>query len=309
VTRHVCVILLNWNDSHETLACLASLRTVTYPSFQVVVVDNGSVDDSVATIRAHYPEATVLEAGSNLGFTGGNNLGLRWALEHDADYALLLNNDTVLTPDFVTEIVAAAETDPSVAIVSPIILYDSAPDTLWSAGGSIDWRRGSAEMIGLNAPYTGQYGEAPYDVDFITGCAFLIKAPVMRAIGLLDERFFIYYEDTEWCVRARRAGYRVVVTPRARIWHKISPVAREASPRVHYLMTRNRLLFLRAVGAGPTAWLHTLVGDYARTLVSWSVRRCWRGKRLQRRAMIRAILDAGQGRWGAYVGTAGGRTA
>jgi len=84
VTRHVCVILLNWNDSHETLACLASLRTVTYPSFQVVVVDNGSVDDSVATIRAHYPEATVLEAGSNLGFTGGNNLGLRWALEQAA---------------------------------------------------------------------------------------------------------------------------------------------------------------------------------------------------------------------------------
>ncbi len=306
MTPHVCIVVLNWNDSDETLCCLQSLRGLEYPSFEVVVVDNGSTDDSVATIRDRHPGVTVLEAGSNLGFTGGNNLGLRWALDRGADYGLLLNNDTDLSAAFLTLIVDAAEGDPRIGIASPSILYYDQPGTIWSAGGRIDWRRGSAAMIGLNEPDMGQFGCAPYDVDFVTGCALLIKADVMRRLGLLDERFFIYYEDTEWCVRARRAGYRTVVIPQARIWHKISSETREASPRVHYLMTRNRLLFLLATRAGLVAWLYTLLGDYARTLLSWSVRPRWRSKRPQRRAMVQAIYDAGRGRWGAHAGTPGG---
>ena len=302
----MCIVVLNWNDSDETLSCLESLRGLDYPSFDVVVVDNGSTDDSVATIRERHPEVTVLEARSNLGFTGGNNLGLRWALDCGADYGLLLNNDTELTPSFLTLIVAAAEEDPHVGIAGPLILYYDRPDTIWSAGGHIDWLRGTANMIGLNESDAGQFGATPHDVDFVTGCALLIKADVMRRLGLLDDRFFAYYEDTEWCLRAWRAGYRTVLVPQARIWHKISPIAREASPSVHYLMTRNRLLFLRAMRAGMPAWLYTLVGDYARTLLSWSVRPRWRSKRPQRRAMIRAILDAGRGRWGAYPEGAGG---
>lgn len=306
MTPRVCIVVLNWNDSDETLSCLESLRALDYPCFDVVVVDNGSADDSVTTIRGRHPEVTVLEAGSNLGFTGGNNLGLRWALERGADYGLLLNNDTTLSAEFLTLTVQAAEADPRIGIASPLILYHSQPDTIWSAGGTIDWHRGSATMIGLNEPDAGQFGSTVYNVDFVTGCALLIRANVMRRLGLLDDRFFVYYEDTEWCVRAQRAGYRVVVVPQARIWHKISPVAREASPRVHYLMTRNRLLFLRATRAGPAAWVYTLLGDYARTLLSWTLRPRWRSKRPQRGAMVRAILDAGRGKWGAYAGTAGG---
>jgi len=306
VTPHVCIVVLNWNDRDETLTCLEALRGLDYASCEVVVVDNGSADDSVATIRDRHPEVTVLEAGANLGFTGGNNLGLRWALERGADYGLLLNNDTDLTPDFLPRTVAAAESDPRIAIASPLILYHTRRDTIWSAGGHIDWRRGTAAMMGLNEEDRGQFGSTPYDVDFVTGCALLIKADVMRQLGLLDDRFFVYYEDTEWCVRVRRAGYRAVVAPLARIWHKITPEAREASPRVHYLMTRNRLLFLRVTRAGPMAWLYTLLADYGRTLLSWSLRPRWRSKRLQRRAMIRAILDAGRGRWGAYTEMAWG---
>jgi GT2 family glycosyltransferase/glycosyltransferase involved in cell wall biosynthesis len=301
----VCIVVVNWNAAEDTLSCLESLRRVDYPSFEVVVVDNGSTDDSATVIRRQHPEVTVLEAGRNLGFTGGSNLALRWALERGADYALLLNNDTDVSAGFLTLIVGAAESDPRIAIASPLILYHDRPDTIWSAGGRIDWRHGSAAMIGLNEPDAGQFGGAPRDVDFVTGCALLVKAEVMRRVGLLDERFFMYYEDTEWCVRAQRAGYCTVVVPQARIWHKISPVAREASPRVHYLMTRNRLLFLRATRAGISSWLYTLFGDYARTLVSWSVRPRWRSKRPQRRAMVQAILDAGRGRWGAYAGMAG----
>ncbi|HHX42542.1 MAG TPA: glycosyltransferase family 2 protein [Chloroflexi bacterium] len=301
----VCIVVLNWNNAPETLSCLASLQWVDYPRFDVVIVDNGSTDASVTTIRQHHPEVTVLEAGANLGFTGGNNLGLRWALDRGAAYALLLNNDTALEPSFLRRTVEAAEADPRVGIASPLILYHSQPDTIWSAGGTIDWRRGTATMIGLDARHAGQFGHTPYQVDFVTGCALLIKAGVMRRVGLLDDRFFLYYEDTEWCVRARRAGYRIIVVPQARIWHKISPAAREASAQVHYFMTRNRLLFLRAARAGASAWLYTLLADYARTLLSWSVRPRWRSKRRQRRAMMRAIVDAGRGRWGTYAGLAG----
>lgn len=306
MTPHVCIVVLNWNNRDDTLSCLESLRGLDYPSFDVVVVDNGSTDDSVATIRERHPEVTVLEARRNLGFTGGNNLGLRWALDCGADYALLLNNDTELTASFLTLLVAAAEEDPRIGIASPLILYHDRPDTIWSAGGRIDWLRGSASMIGLDELDRGQFGTTPHNVDFVTGCALLVKADVMRRLGLLDERFFAYYEDTEWCVRARHAGYRTVLVPRARIWHKISPAAREASPTVHYMMTRNRLLFLQTTRAGMPAWLYTLVGDYARTLLSWSVRPRWRSKRPQRRAMVQAILDAGRGRWGACPGTVGG---
>jgi GT2 family glycosyltransferase len=118
-----------------------------------------------------------------------------------------------------------------------------------------------------------------------------VRRAVLEQAGLLDERFFAYYEETEWCVRATRAGFRIVHVPLAHIWHKISPIARADSPLVHYYMTRNRLLFLKTTGAGLTTWLHTLVADYLRTLISWSVRPRWRCKRAQRDIMVVALRD------------------
>lgn len=298
VVPRVTIVLLNWNDSDETLACLRSLRQLDYPSYDVVVVDNGSSDGSVRAIREQFPGATVVELGHNVGFTGGNNAGLRLALERQADYALLLNNDTDVTAGFLRLLVKASECDPAVGIAGPTIYYYDQPEVVWSAGGRIDWRLGRTGMVGLNEQDAGQFGEDPREVDFLTGCALLVKATVLQQVGLLDERFFIYYEDAEWCVRARRAGFKIVHVPQAHIWHKISPQAREASPRVHYLMTRNRLLFLRATKAGLNAWLHTLFGDYARTLTSWSLRPKWRTKRRVRRAMWHGIVDFALGRFG-----------
>jgi len=117
-------------------------------------------------------------------------------------------------------------------------------------------------------------------------------------IGLLDQRFFAYYEDIEWCVRAARAGYKVVHVPLARVWHKITPEAREASPQVHYYMTRNQLLFLKLTNAGYRAWVYTLLGDYGRTLLSWTIKPRWRLKAPQRAAMLQAIRDSLRGTWG-----------
>ncbi|RLC97342.1 MAG: glycosyltransferase family 2 protein, partial [Chloroflexi bacterium] len=225
---------------------------------------------------------------------------LRWALERGSDYALLLNNDTEVAPDFLCLLVEAVEADSRVGIAGPTIYYYEEPQTVWSAGGEIDWRRGATWMLGLNERDTGQFGETPREMDFVTGCALLVKRDVLQRVGLLDDRFFTYYEDTEWCVRARRAGFKIVHVPATKMWHKIPLDARDSSPAVHYYMTRNRLLFLKTTQAGWRAWLHTLLVEYLRTLVSWTVRPKWRFKRPLRGIMVRAIADAGRGWWGRF---------
>jgi len=294
----VTIIVLNWNGLNDTLDCLESLGQLDYKNYKVVVVDNGSVDGSVPVIRERFPGVTIVENGENLGYAGGNNVGLRYAIVQGADYALLLNNDTVVDPAFLRILVDAVQAEPAVGIAGPTICYHERPDVIWSAGGAIDWQRGSTRMVGLDERDEGQFGAEPRTVDFVTGCAILVRRAVMEQVGLLDERFFAYYEETEWCVRVARAGYKILHVPLARMWHKISPSTQADSPLVHYYMTRNRLLFLKATGAGLGAWLYTLIAEYLRTLVSWSVRPRWRCKQAQRRAMLQAIRDTWRGRWG-----------
>ena len=296
--NHVTVIVLNWNQCRDTLACLASLARVDYPALDVLVVDNGSANDSVRVIRERFPHVTVLESGRNLGFTGGNNVGMSWALGKGADFVLLLNNDTEVASDFLKFLMEAMECDPRIGMAGSTICYSEQPQVIWSVGGSIDWHTGQTCMLGIGGSDMGQFGTEPRDVDFLTGCVLLVKAAVLKQVGLLDDRFFAYYEDAEWCWRARRAGFRVAHVPLSCIWHKISPQAREASPQVHYYMTRNRLLFLGVTGAGARAWIHTLLNEYLRTLLSWSLLPKWRGKRRQLRGMFLAIGDAARKHWG-----------
>ena len=294
----VTVVVLNWNGLADTLACLESLGHSEYPALDRVVVDNGSTDGSVSAIHKRFPAVTVLENKENLGYTGGNNRGLRHALAQGADYALLLNNDTEVAPDMLGRLVEAVESDSQVGLAGPTIYYYGQPDVIWSAGGMANWRHGSTTMVGVDEPDRGQFGVEPRTVDFASGCALLARSEVLKQVGLLDERFFAYFEEVEWCVRAARAGYKTVHVPAAHIWHKIAPSARAASPLAHYYMTRNRLLFLRINAAAPSAWLHTLIAEYLRTLISWSVKPRWRHMKAQRRVMLQAILDASRNRWG-----------
>jgi GT2 family glycosyltransferase len=293
----VAVIVLNWNGCEDTLACLASLSLVRYRPLDVIVVDNGSTDDSVEAVEASFPDVTVLETGENLGFAEGNNIGLRYALARGTDYVLLLNNDTEVAPDFISVLVDAVEATPRAGVAGPTIYYIDRPKMIWSAGGAIDWRRGGTRMMGLDEVDEGQY-DTVREVDFVTGCALLARREVLEDVGMLDPRFFMYYEEIEWCVRVARAGYKILHVPRACVWHKISPTRQADSPRIHYYMTRNRLFFLRSTRPGVRAWLHTLLGDYLRTLVSWTVRPRWRCRRAQRRAMARGIMDFYRGRFG-----------
>ncbi len=293
----VGIIVLNWNGRADTLACLQTLTRLNDRAFHIIVVDNGSTDGSPDAIRSAFPEVEVVETGDNLGYAGGNNRGLRVALDRGFPYILLLNNDTLVAPDLLTRLREAIEEDPTVGVAGPTIYYADRPQVIWTAGGAIDWQRGETRMVGLDEIDRGQFGTVPREVDFVSGCAMLLRREVPERVGLLDERFFLYYEEVEWCVRARRAGFRIVHVPQARVWHRIRPQTQAESPTVHYYMTRNRLLFLTLTGAGWGAWLSTMA-DYVRTLLSWSVRPRWRHKGPQRRAMAWAIADALRGRWG-----------
>ena len=293
----VVIVVLNYKGPKDTVDCLESLTRLDYPNYDVIIVDNDSSDDLVAVIRRSYPDVEILKTGENLGYVGGNNIGIQWALENQSDYVLLLNNDTEVASDFLSRLVTVAESDSSVGVVGPTIYYFDRPKVIWSAGGAIDWKRGQTTMVGLEEVDDGQWGEKPRPVDFITGCALLAKSHVFRRVGLLDARFFAYYEETEWCVRVARAGYKILHVPRAIVWHKISPTARAISPTVRYYMTRNRLLFLAITRAGWHAWLHTIM-EYLRMLLSWRLHPKWRGQRTGFDETLQAILDYFSGRRG-----------
>lgn len=293
----VAIIILCYNGLADTLACLASLEQLRYPRerYTLVVVDNASHDDTPQRVREAFPAAVMIENGANLGFAAGNNVGLRYAYTEGFDYALLLNNDTEADPDLLHGLIAEAEADPQVGIVGPTIYYYAEPDLIWSAGGWVDWRRGTSRMDGGERE-RGQYAAAR-DVDFVTGCALLVRRAVIERVGLLDERFFMYYEETEWCVRAARAGFRIRHAPAARLWHKIPLDARFDKEYLAYYMTRNRLLFLWATRAGLGTWLNALLLQDLRTYASLCLRPKWR-RRKGRVGMRLAWLDFWRGHFG-----------
>lgn len=294
----VCAIVVNWNRCSETLACLASLARATYPSLTVVVVDNASRDGSVAAIHRAHPSAELVTSAENLGFVGGCNAGVDRARQHGADYVLFLNNDAEVAADAIGLLVAELEANASGGAAGPTILYHDRPDVIWSAGGRIDWQRGTTAMLELDARERGQCGTQPRAVDFISGCAFMAPLAVINRLGGFDPRFFAYYEETEWCVRATRAGYTILHVPLAQAWHKTVPSTDPASLLTHYYMTRNRLLFLATTRAGLGAWCRTLGLEYLRTMLSWTLRPKWRSRRRHRAVMLRAISDYFRGRLG-----------
>jgi GT2 family glycosyltransferase len=293
---HVGIVILNWKRPEDTLACIESLFRMDYPSFEVVIVDNSG--DSVWTERVPQssPNVTLITNSQNLGFAGGCNVGIAHLLRKNTDYVLLLNDDTEVAPNLLEVLVEAAEQDSSIGMLGPKILYYEPSSTIWSAGGAVD-RYGQPTHLRADEP-DADSAEQPHDVDYASGCALLVKRAVIDRIGPLDERFFAYFEETEWCARARRAGFRVVYVPMGRVWHKVTPTARGQSAMYLYLMTRNRLLYLRCSGA--RGWvLFRASLDVLRTATSWMLRPRHREKRALCGALLRGIGDFAIGRFGA----------
>ena len=210
----VVVIVLNWNGRDLTLDCLDSLLAVQTraAAMSVLVVDNASNDDSVEATRARYGDAVeILVTPENLGFAGGNNAGIEHALARGADYVLLLNNDTLVAPDLIDHLLAPFALDAATGVTDPMIYYAEPRDQIWFAGGEISPARGIARHIGIRERDRGQY-DAPRDVDYVTGCALMTSRVLIDRIGSLDPGYRAYFEDADFCTRARRAGYSLPST-------------------------------------------------------------------------------------------------
>lgn len=240
----VAIVILNWNNGAVTVECLRSLEQVSYGNFFTIVLDNGSTDDSVEVIQRAYPGLSIIRNGKNMGFAGGNNPGICQALEQGADYVLLLNNDTEVAPDFLDQLVSTVNANPKTGIASAKIYYFSEPDRLWFAGGKVDYWTGSTLHMGDLEKDEGQYDQVA-DTDFVSGCAMLIKRDVIEKIGLLYEPFFLYYEDSDFCSRAKRASYRIILAPKAKVWHKVSSTTGKIKDLQLFYGQRNMLAFER----------------------------------------------------------------
>lgn len=261
----VAIILVNWNGKNDTFACLASLRQVKSSreagsssagqksKVKCIVVDNGSTDDSVATIKRNFPDVEVIETGSNLGFVGGNNVGIQRALEDRFDFVWLLNNDTVVDKNALMPLLDACR-DNRVGIAGSKIYFAPGREyhkkrytdkdhgrVLWYAGGIIDWNNMYASHRGVDEVDNGQY-DAVGETSFVTGCSMMIRREVIEKIGFFDEKFFAYLEDVDFCLRAKRLGYTLLYVPQSILWHKNAGSSGVGSYTHQYYMTRNRLL-------------------------------------------------------------------
>jgi GT2 family glycosyltransferase len=231
----IFIIVLNYNGGPELERCLAGLLSLNYPNFETVVVDNDSDDGSLERAREIFPRAAFIRNSQNLGFSAGNNVGIKYALERGARYVWLLNNDAEAESNSLARLVAVAEEDPAVGLASPLILN---PDgAVWFSGGKIDWWRMRAvqerEKIEKNN----------FASHFISGCAMLIRAEAFKNVGLLDEDYFLYYEDTDFSVRAKRAGWKLAVVPGSRVFHREK--SEQDKKKKTYWLVLSGLIFFR----------------------------------------------------------------
>lgn len=246
VLPKVAVVLVNWNGKDDTLECLASLAKIEYSNKEIIVVDNGSRDDSVAVIHAAFPHVTLLETGKNLGFTGGNNVGIERALSHNADYIFLLNNDTTIEPQALQELIAVASREKQFGLLTPVVYYYDDPDDVWFAGARLDLSRGEAVHDNSHPPQrTDDVRELPW----ASGCTMLFPAQVLRRLKGFDDRFFLNWEDVDLSLRVRRAGFKIGMVPSARVFHKVGKAFGHAvGTGASYYALRNNLLLVRLHG-------------------------------------------------------------
>ncbi len=252
--QNIFIVILNFNGEKDTVECLTSIRQLLTKNYQLstIVVDNGSKEKLVVSSK----ELVVIRNIDNLGFAGGNNVGIQYALENKADYIVILNNDTLVDKNLVDELVKVSQSDETIGIVVPKIYFakgfefhksrykkDQLGKVIWYAGGIIDWGNVIGKHRGVDDVDSGQY-EKEGETDFASGCCMMIKRSVFEKIGMLDNKYFLYYEDSDFSLRAKKAGFKIVFAPKAVLWHKNAGSAGGSGSSLQdYYITRNRLLF------------------------------------------------------------------
>ena len=250
----IFVIVVNWNGNTDTVECISSLAKVRtlFPLLSIVVVDNGSTDGSIAEVKKKFSWVHCIDVGKNLGFAGGNNIGITYAMEQRAEYIWLLNNDTVADTGVLSSL--SSFKDPSVGAIGSKIYFSKGHEyhktryrkknlgsVLWYAGGIIDWDNMLASHRGVDEVDIGQF-DIEQETDFITGCSFFVRSDVLKKVGVLDESFFMYMEDLDLSLRIQKAGYKTVYNPHSVVWHKNASSSGGSGSTLHeYYQTRNRL--------------------------------------------------------------------
>ena len=256
--KNVFVSVLNFNGNKNTLECLRSLEKLNLPdiNLSVVVIDNAS--EEKLDLNENFLKNTPLKIffnKENLGFSGGHNLGIEYALSRGADYVVILNNDVILDKNLIYGLVKSAQ-DPKVGIVSPKIYFakgfeyhkdryreEELGKVLWYAGGEMDWNNVIGRHMGVDEVDKGQY-DREREIDFASGCCMLIKKEVFGKTGMFDDRYFLYYEDNDLCQRTKKKGFKIMYEPKAVLWHKNAGSAGGSGSALQdYYITRNRLLF------------------------------------------------------------------
>jgi GT2 family glycosyltransferase len=299
---YVIIVILNWNNAPDTIACLQSVYKLKYSNYSVLVVDNGSEDDSVEQLRLCYPNLDILELESNLGFAEGNNSGMRQALSCGADYVLILNNDTLVHPNMLFELIKVAHANPKTGMVGPKMFCTDQLDMLFAAGSFVDWKTGNLNHRGIFEPddlYKGIIDSEP--VDFIVGCGVLIRKQLIETVGGFNPAYYLNFEDVELGIEAWRSGFQVWFVPRAVMWHKVSATLGMASPANTYYMTRNTLLFFWRNTSLINRWVVLrIMLRTIRTIGAWTIKTKYRNSdyHKRRKANIMAIRDFIFGKFG-----------
>ncbi|MBN1263839.1 MAG: glycosyltransferase family 2 protein [Candidatus Pacebacteria bacterium] len=298
----VSLIVLHYKGRKLTAQCLASLKKIKKDGFQlktVVVINNP--EENLTELVKKFPGVTFLETGRNLGFAGGNNFGLSWVKKKGSDWLMILNNDTLVAPDFMIELLKAARKKSEGGIFAPKIYFAPGFEfhrerylkkdlgkVIWFAGGRVDWANIATRHQGVDEVDRGQF-EKVKESEFITGCAMLIKKEVLDSVGLFDPKYFLYYEDADLCQRAIKKGYRLYFVPQAKIWHQVA-ASSEIGGNLHdYFLVRNQLLF----------GLRYAPGRSKAALIKQSLRFLLAGRPWQKRGVLDFYLGRlGQGSWG-----------
>jgi GT2 family glycosyltransferase len=298
-------IVLSWNGREDTLRCLESLTRVERPDLVIVCVDNGSSDGTQQAVRERFPGVVLIEAGANLGYSGGNNVGLRYALERGARWIALVNNDATVAPDVIAGFERAAEERPGAGILAGKVYFADRPQTIWFAGQRVSELLGySGRPRGYGRP-DGQRYSYVRSTGRAVGALMAVSREAIEAVGLLDEELFAYVEDVDWALRVRDAGFEVVLAPAAHAWHRVSASTGGESTSTHtlYYGVRNTVVVLerrRPLG---------VVGDALRRasiLTTFTLHALTRSHRREALRVVRAgFEDARRGRLGLRPGPAG----
>lgn len=237
----ISIVLVNYNGGEFQLKCIESIKNQSYDNIEIIIVDNHSEDGSLELLEKRYKEIDIIRLKKNIGFSGANNIGIRKALNNNSQFVLLLNNDTVIDRCMVEELLKYADED---TVTAPKMYYFKRKSTINYAGGKVDWDNVESVNFGVRKLDTKQYSKVK-QVEYVPFAGVLIPKKILKTVGRMDEKYFLYYEDTDYCVRIKEKGFRIIYVPDAKLWHCVNYSTRKSKGIQTYYMSRNQLYFAK----------------------------------------------------------------